>query len=350
MLTQVGLKLLQLLPAEAAHNASLTALKLGLGRLRAPASDPKLAVQVLGQNFPNPLGLAAGYDKNADVPDAMLALGLGFVEVGTVTPLPQAGNPKPRLFRLRADRAVINRMGFNNHGLEALVAKLNARRGRPGIVGVNIGANKDSTDRIHDYVTGLRAVAGFASYITINISSPNTPGLRGLQDPAQLEDLLGRLIEARRDCASLVPLMLKIAPDLSDEAISDIVALAIGAGIDGMIISNTTIARPASLQDAQASQTGGLSGAPLFDPSTHALRIAARASAGRLVLIGAGGISSAAHAYAKFQAGAHLVQLYSALAYDGPELIRRILNELPELMARDGFESIGAVTRAAHLD
>ena len=350
MLTRLGLRLLQLLPAETAHNASLAALKLGLAGTRASSSGPGLAVQVLGRNFPNPLGLAAGYDKNAGVPDAMLGLGFGFVEVGTVTPLPQAGNPKPRLFRLSADRAVINRMGFNNHGLVALFAKLKARRHRPGIVGVNIGANKDSADRIHDYVTGLRAVAGLASYITINISSPNTPGLRGLQDPAQLEDLLNRLIAARQDCGSLVPLMLKIAPDLSDEAIGEIAALAIGVGIDGMIISNTTIARPAGLRDAQASQTGGRSGAPLFEPSTHALRVAARASAGRLVLIGAGGISSAAQAYAKFQAGAHLVQLYSALAYDGPDLIARILDGLPELLARDGFENIAAVTRAAHLD
>ena len=348
MLTRLGLNLLQLLPAETAHNASLRALKLGFAVTSAPARDPRLAVQVLGQNFPNPVGLAAGYDKNADVPDAMLALGLGFVEVGTVTPLPQAGNPKPRLFRLSADRAVINRMGFNNQGLSALVSKLSARQKRPGIVGVNIGANKDSPDRIHDYVTGLRAVAGFASYVTINISSPNTPGLRGLQDPAQLEDLLGRLIVARAECASIVPLVLKIAPDLSDEAIGEIVDLAIRAGIDGMIISNTTIARPAGLRDPQAGEAGGLSGAPLFDPSTNALRIAARASAGRLVLIGAGGISSAEQAYAKFQAGAHLVQLYSALAYDGPDLITRILTGLPELMARDGFDSIPAVTRAAY--
>ena len=346
-LSQFALPFLRQLPAELAHRATILGLKSGLGPRQRMADPPSLEVVALGLTFPNPLGLAAGFDKNGEVPDAMLGLGLGHVEVGTITPRPQAGNPKPRLFRLTEDRAVINRMGFNNDGLDVLVARLRARRDRGGIVGANIGANKDSTDRIADYVIGLKAVIGLCSYVTINISSPNTPGLRGLQDRQALEELLGRLIDTRSQLQTSTPLVLKIAPDLSAEAVEEIVAISIAAGIDGLIATNTTIARPDYLKSHHAAETGGLSGAPLMGPATETLAIAAKAAAGRLVMIGAGGVRSGLDAYEKLKAGADLVQLYTGLVFEGPDLVRSIKHELEALLRRDGIERPSHIRAAA---
>lgn len=343
---RLALPLIRAFAPETAHGLTLAALRLGLAGADRRPDPPALGVRALGLDFPNPIGLAAGFDKNGEVPDAMLALGFGFVEVGTVTPRPQAGNPKPRLFRLDADRAVINRMGFNNAGLAALRDRLARRQGRPGILGGNIGANKDAADRIADYVTGFEALAGLCAYLTVNVSSPNTPGLRGLQDRAALEDLLGRLTEARARSGRPAPLLLKIAPDLEDEAMDEIVAVALAAGIEGLIISNTTIARPPHLRDPRRREAGGLSGAPLMAPSTAILARAARAARGRLVLVGAGGVASGADAYAKIRAGASLVQLYSALVYDGPALVGRIKRDLAACLARDGFSDVASARDA----
>lgn len=344
-----GAAALRLIPAERAHDLSLSFLQWGLApREKTPARE-RLATNLAGIPLANPLGLAAGYDKNAAAPDALLGMGFGFVECGTITPLPQAGNPKPRLFRLTADGAVINRMGFNNQGLAAVLARLSARQGAKGVVGVNVGANKDSQDRAADYVTGLSAAWAFASYITANISSPNTPGLRGLQEGGALDKLLARLAEARATATKQhgpKPLFLKIAPDLDEEAITGIVEAAIKHGLSGLIVSNTTIARPETLRSPHKAEAGGLSGAPLFEPSTAALRTAALAANGRLALIGAGGISTGAHALQKIKAGASAVQLYSALALQGPGLIPRILAELDDALTREGFSSLSAALGA----
>ncbi len=328
--------LLHRLDPEQAHSATIAALKW-LPRLPTRPLDASLVQKLFGLAFPSPIGLAAGFDKNAEVPDAMLSLGFGFVEVGTLTPRPQPGNPKPRLFRLTEDAAVINRLGFNNQGLAAAVARLQ-RRKPCGVVGVNLGANKDSDDRIADYVQGITAVRHFANYITINISSPNTPGLRALQSRAALEDLIARCQAARGDVA--VPLLVKIAPDLATADVDDIASIALASQIDGLIVSNTTLARPDSLRDPQATEAGGLSGAPLFAPSTDMLRQVAMATGGRVPLIGVGGVASAAQAYAKIRNGASLVQLYSGLVYHGPGLARQIVRDLPALLARDGFRHI----------
>lgn len=347
LIHDLGAGALRHLPPETAHTLSLSLLEAGLGpTMRA---TPGLETTLAGLDLPNPLGLAAGYDKNAVAPDALLAMGLGFVEVGTITPLPQAGNAKPRLFRLKADGAVINRMGFNNEGLDAAIARLAARAGRGGVVGVNVGANKDSADRAGDYVAGLTAAWPHASYITANISSPNTPGLRGLQEGGALEELLGRLAAARGQATAAMgakPLFLKIAPDLDDEAIGGIVEACVSHGLTGLIVSNTTIARPPSLTAPHRAEPGGLSGAPLFGPSTKALRIAAQAAQGRLVLIGAGGVASGAAALAKLKAGASAVQLYSALALQGPGLVPRVLKELKAALAAEGFTSVAAAVGA----
>ena len=326
------------LDPEDAHTLAIAALKLGLGP-RAPADDPILATDLAGLSLPNPVGLAPGFDKNAEVFGPMLRAGFGFAECGTVTPLAQAGNPRPRLFRLTEDRAVINRMGFNNEGLEAFAARL-ARRGR-GVVGANIGANKDSEDRLNDYSNALRRLWGMASYITINISSPNTPGLRALQTKDALEDLLGRIVATADSLPAGVsaPMFLKVAPDLDDaeiEAIADTVA---DNGLDGVIVSNTTLSRPA-LQSGLREEAGGLSGAPLFSLSTAVLRRFRAAADRRFVLIGAGGVSSGADAYAKIRAGACAVQLYSALAYEGPGLVVRIKRDLAQRLRADGFRSV----------
>jgi len=347
MLIDTGAALMRLLPPETAHRATLSLLGAAGPLLpRAAADDARLAVDVLGLAFPNPIGLAAGFDKDAQVPDAMLRLGLGFVECGTVTPRPQGGNPRPRLFRLREDRAVINRMGFNNRGMEAMAARL-ATRKRTGVLGLNIGANKDSADRPNDYRLGFARLAGFADYVTVNISSPNTPGLRGLQNRDELTRLLGIVTEERARLGLKVPLLLKIAPDIDAAALDDIASVVLASGIEGIILTNTTIARPA-LKSANAHESGGLSGAPLFTPSTAILK-AMRARVGtRLVLVGAGGVASGADAYAKIRAGASLVQLYTALAFDGPGLIARIKQELLALVVRDGFARVGDAIGADH--
>jgi dihydroorotate dehydrogenase len=294
------------------------------------------------------VGLAAGFDKDAEVPDAMLAAGFGFVECGTVTPLPQAGNPRPRLFRLREDRAVINRMGFNNLGLDAFAGRL-AGRPRRGIVGANLGANKDAVDRVADYVAGLRRVAGLCDYVTINVSSPNTPGLRALQTRAALDELLGRLAEVRAETGRaspvvLPPVFLKVAPDLDADEPAEIAAAVRRHGFDGIIVSNTTVERPPSLRSAHAVETGGLSGAPLMSRSTAILR-AFRDADAKLPLIGVGGVASGADAYAKLRAGADAVQLYSALVYDGPGLVQRIKHELAALLRAGGFASVAELGR-----
>jgi dihydroorotate dehydrogenase len=338
LLHSLATRALRLLDPEDAHGLAVRALEAGLGP-RAGRDDPILAAEVAGLSLPNPIGLAPGFDKNAQVFGPMLRAGFGFVECGTVTPKPQAGNPRPRLFRLTEDRAVINRMGFNNQGLEAFAARL-ARRG-PGMVGANIGANKDSEDRIGDYVTCLERLWGLASYFTINISSPNTPGLRALQTRAALEELLGRLAEARDALPreGLVPMFLKVAPDLQEGEVEAIVETVAANGLAGIIVSNTTVTRP-PLSSAHAAETGGLSGAPLKALSTQKLREFAAASGGRLALIGAGGVACGDDAYAKIRAGASAVQLYSALVFEGPGLVARIKRELAARLRADGFTQL----------
>lgn len=334
----LGAKALTLLPPETAHNTTISLLRAGLGA-KAVVDDPRLNISVAGLDFANPLGLAAGFDKNAEAPNAMLDLGFGFVEVGAVTPLPQPGNPRPRNFRLRADAGVINRYGFNNDGLPAMAARLTVRE-RRGIVGVNLGANKESEDRAEDYVKGVRALAGLVDFYTVNISSPNTPGLRALQDKAALEDLMRRVLAARGEAAPATPVFLKVAPDLSDEDKADIAAVASIMALDGLIVSNTTIDRPAGLASANAAEAGGLSGRPLFAMSTRLLREFNEALAGGVPLIGVGGVSCARDAYEKILAGASLVQLYTAMIYEGPSLPSRILKDLPGFFEADGFKTV----------
>jgi dihydroorotate dehydrogenase len=350
-LHDVVARALHALDPEDAHGLAIKGLKLGLGPRDAGPDDPILAVQLAGLSLPNCIGLAAGFDKNAEVPDAMLAAGFGFVEAGTVTPLAQAGNPRPRLFRLTEDQAVINRMGFNNGGLEPFAARLSARKSRGGVVGANIGANKDATDRIQDYVTGLTRLWGLSDYFTANISSPNTPGLRALQTKAALEELLGRLAEARAGLKARsgrdYPIFLKVAPDLEDGEVEAIVETVVGAKLDAIIVSNTTIARPDSLKSPLAGESGGLSGAPLLEPSTAVLKRFHAAAAGRVALIGAGGVASGADAYAKIRAGAQAVQLYSALVYGGPGLVVRIKRELAARLRADGFAAVQDAVGAA---
>lgn len=331
---------LRMLPAETAHRATVRLACVFSPILPAAApDDSRLGIELLGLRFSNPIGLAAGFDKDAQAPDAMLKFGFGFVECGTLTPRPQPGNPKPRLFRLARDRAVVNRLGFNNRGVDDAARRL-ARRGRHGIVGINIGANKDSADRIADYATGFERLAPFADYVAINVSSPNTPGLRGLQNRDELRRLLLTLTQVRARHELRMPLLLKIAPDLDEHAMDDIAREVLDCAIEGLIVSNTTLARSASLKSANARQAGGLSGEPLFEPSTRVLAEMRRRVGARLVLVGVGGVSSGAGAYAKIRAGASLVQLYTALAYEGPGLVARIKRELLECLARDGFSHI----------
>lgn len=320
---------------ERAHRLTVRALALA-GR-RGPPAAGALAIDVAGLGFPNPLGMAAGFDKDAEVPDQLLGLGFGFAEVGSITPRPQAGNPRPRLFRLVEDRAVINRMGFNNGGAELARDRLVRRAGRPGIVGINVGANKDSEDRIADYVAMTRVMAPLASYLAVNISSPNTPGLRALQDEGALTGLLDAVIEARGTAGP--PVFLKVAPDLESADIDAIARIALDRKLGALIVSNTTITRPALLS-ANARETGGLSGAPLRDLAQQRLRDFRKATGGAMPLVGVGGIASAEDAWARIRAGASLVQLYSAMVYGGPGLPRRILRGLEALMRRDGFASI----------
>jgi len=331
------------LDAETAHGLALRALKSGLLPADRRPDPPSLAVRIWDRTLANPIGLAAGFDKNAEVSDALLDIGFGLVEIGSVTPRPQAGNPRPRLFRLAEDRGVINRMGFPGQGLDAARSRL-ATRPRRGFVGVNVGANKDSTDRAADYVACGAALAPYADYLVCNVSSPNTPGLRNLQGRTQLADLLKRVQDAI--AARPVPLLVKIAPDATDEDLDDIVAVCRELRMDGVIIGNTTLSRPPSLRSPRREEAGGLSGAPLMALSTDVLRRTARRVERQFPLIGCGGIGSGADAYAKIRAGASLVQLYSAMVYDGPPLIRRIKDELAALLARDGFASVGEAVGA----
>jgi dihydroorotate dehydrogenase len=317
------------LDAETAHKATIAALRIA--PLPPCGPDPASAgVEAFGLRFPNRIGLAAGFDKNAEVPDAMLRLGFGFVEVGGVTPRPQAGNPRPRAFRLAADEAVINRYGLNSDGMDVVRERLAARRGRPGIIGVNVGPNKDAEDRTAEYVALVRCLAPVVDYVSLNVSSPNTPGLRDMQGRAALDAMLARVTEARDALAGKrAPLLLKIAPDVGMAELDDIVSVALARGLDGMIVGNTTVSRPENLREtALAKEAGGLSGKPLFELSTHVLRETARRVEGRFPLIGVGGIDSPAAARAKLEAGATLVQLYTGLVFKGPGLVGQIRKEL----------------------
>ncbi|MGB7373587.1 quinone-dependent dihydroorotate dehydrogenase [Pontixanthobacter sp.] len=327
------------LEPERAHSLTIAGLKALPPR--NPPARGKLAINIAGIDFPNPVGIAAGFDKNAEVPDALLGLGFGFAEVGSITPLPQAGNPKPRLFRLAQDRAVINRMGFNNGGGEAAAQRLAQRRSRGGVVGINIGANKDSPDRIADYAQMTTLMAPLATYLAVNISSPNTPGLRALQDESALVALLDAVVGARAAAVTpeKPPIFLKVAPDLMPRDIDAITRIAMEKGLGGLIVSNTTISRP-SLQSHHVAQSGGLSGAPLRPLALQRIRDFRTATGGALPLIGVGGIGSADDAWERIRAGASLVQLYSALVYEGPGLANKISRGLLRLMARDGFSTI----------
>jgi dihydroorotate dehydrogenase len=337
--------------AERAHGLAVLALKLGLVP-RDRETDPGLLRQSLfGLTFVNPIGIAAGFDKNGEVVAPLFRLGFGFVEVGSVTPRPQPGNPRPRLFRLTADRAVINRMGFNNRGIAAMAGRLQGRNTAQGIVGINLGKNKDQADAAADYTEGTRLLGSGADYLVINVSSPNTPGLRALQSRDALAGLIEAVLAARANLMRRPPLLLKIAPDLTDADRQDIAEVARASGLDGLIVSNTTIARPAGLDPRFAQEAGGLSGRPLLAPATEILRDLYRRTGGKLPIIGVGGISSAEDAYAKIRAGASLVQLYTALVFEGPGLVRRIKDGLAALLARDGFgniaEAVGADTRGS---
>ena len=339
------------LDAERAHHLALAALQhlpaRLLGGAPAPACDP-LAITVAGLQFPNPVGMAAGLDKDAHVPDALLGVGFGFAEVGSITPLPQPGNPKPRLFRLVEDRAVINRMGFNNGGAAAAATRLAARAHKGGIVGINLGANKDATDRIADYATGARTFAPLASYLAVNVSSPNTPGLRALQDPAALEALLEGVIAARDATGSTPPVFLKVAPDLLPADIDAIARIAIEQRLGGLIISNTTVTRP-PLRSAHAGETGGLSGTPLKDLALERLRDFRKATGAAVPLVGVGGIANADDAWARICAGASLVQLYSAMVYEGPGIAHTIARGLEARLAASGFATLAEAVGSANV-
>lgn len=341
--------LIRLLDPETGHRLAIRSLAAGLVPAGRPFRNAVLETTLWNREFPNPLGTAAGFDKNAEAVDATLRQGFGFAEVGTVTPRPQPGNPRPRLFRLMADEAVVNRMGFNNDGLEAVLARLGARR-RNGIVGVNVGKNRDSTDAQADYVAGVRAAAALADFLVLNVSSPNTPGLRGLQKKSELGSLLEAALTARDSAASdnRPPVLVKVAPDLSEEELADIAATCLETGIDGIVATNTTITRPEDLRGREAGEEGGLSGRPLFDLSTRILHALYRLTEGRIPLIGVGGISSGADAYAKIRAGASLVQLYSAMVFHGPGIANRINRDLAALLRRDGYAGVREAVGADH--
>ena len=342
-LTDIGAALLRTLDPETAHQLAIKALQIA--PLPAPAADdPVLRTRLAGLDLPNPVGLAAGLDKNGEALHGLARLGFGFVECGSVTPLAQPGNPKPRLFRLYEDRAIINRMGFNNAGLEAFAERL-ADRPKTAVIGANLGANKDTEDKAADYVAGLTRLKGLADYVTVNVSSPNTPGLRALQGRAALDDLLGRLAAARGDDPT--PVFLKIAPDLTADEIGLIVEASLDHGLDALIVSNTTLDRPADLRSRDRGEAGGLSGAPLRARALDALRAAADASAGRLPLIAVGGIDSGAEAWARIRAGASAIQIYSALIYEGPGLVSRIKRQLAERLRAEGFSTVSEAVGTA---
>jgi len=337
-----------LLPPETAHTLTITLLKNGLVTAKQKKPDaPILQTDLLGLSFPNPVGLAAGFDKNADVMDQMLAAGFGWVEAGTVTPEPQSGNEKPRIFRLPENHAVINRLGFNNNGLAPFVEKFRKRKGKNGIVGANVGANKNAEDRTEDYVTGIKALNGLPSYFTVNISSPNTPGLRALQSKEALQDLLTRVIAAR-DLGAATPILLKIAPDLTEQDKKDIAEVALLSKIDGLIISNTTISRPDELMGKYRKETGGLSGEPLMPLSTQTLYDMYALTKGKVPLVGVGGIASGEDAYRKICAGASLVQVYTGMIYQGIGLVSKIKEGLETALRRDGFSSVQDAVGADH--
>jgi dihydroorotate dehydrogenase len=344
-----SLPLLRWFDPEDAHRLAIQGLKL-LPPIRPRPDDAKLAVRAFGLNFPNPIGMAAGFDKNAEAPDALFRLGFGFVEIGTVTPKPQVGNPRPRLYRLERDEAVINRLGFNNDGAEAVLRRLAGRAHLSGILGVNVGANKDSPDRIADYVKLIETFAPVASYFTVNVSSPNTPGLRNLQQAAALDDLLAKVIDARervRQNAGDSPVLLKIAPDLSLAELDDVVHIARSRRVDGMIVANTTTMRPPTLRElARAKEQGGLSGRPLFRLSTRMVAETYVRAEGAFPLIGVGGIDSGGAALTKIRAGASLIQLYSSLIYKGLGLVDDIKNDLASTLLRTGRDSLSEIVGA----
>ena len=344
-----SLPLLRWFDPEDAHRMAIQGLRL-LPPIRLRPDDPKLAVRAFGLNFPNPLGMAAGFDKSAEVPDALLRLGFGFVEIGSVTPRPQGGNPRPRIFRLERDEAVINRMGFNNDGADVVLRRLAARAHHGGIVGVNVGANKDSPDRVADYVKLIEVFAPVASYFTVNISSPNTPGLRNLQQASILDDLLARVIDARervRVKAGDSPVLLKIAPDLSLAELDNVVHVARSRRVDGMIVANTTVARPSSLREqARAGEQGGLSGRPLFRLSTRMVAETYVRAEAAFPIIGVGGIDSGGAALTKIRAGASLIQLYSSLVYKGLRLVEDIKSDLSSTLLRTGRDSLSEIVGA----
>lgn len=344
-----SLPLLRWFDPEDAHRMAIQGLRL-LPPIRLRPDDPKLAVRAFGLNFPNPIGMAAGFDKSAEAPDALLRLGFGFVEIGSVTPKPQAGNPRPRIFRLERDEAVINRMGFNNDGADAVLRRLAARAHHGGIVGVNVGANKDSPDRVADYVKLIEVFAPVASYFTVNISSPNTPGLRNLQQASILDDLLARVIDARervRAEAGDSPVLLKIAPDLSLAELDNVVHVARSRRVDGMVVANTTLARPSTLREqARAGEQGGLSGRPLFRLSTRMVAETYVRAEAAFPIIGVGGIDSGGAALTKIRAGASLIQLYSSLVYKGLRLVEDIKSDLSSTLLRTGRDSLSEIVGA----
>lgn len=339
LLESLGLGLMRRMDPERAHGLALKALTSGLAPLPGPVTSPRLACTLAGMPLPNPVGLAAGFDKNATAIAQLSRAGFGFLEVGAATPLPQPGNPKPRLFRLAEDRAAINRFGFNNDGMEAIAGRLAARSRGPVPVGLNLGANKTSDNRAADFARVLAACGPHVDFATVNVSSPNTERLRDLQGPAALSALLDGVMQARAALARPIPVFLKIAPDLSEEDLAGIAQVALSAGLSGIIATNTTLSRE-GLKSAHAGEAGGLSGAPLFEKSTRVLARLSQLTEGQLPLVGVGGISSAEEAYAKIRAGASSVQLYTAMVYQGLSLAARIARGLDGLLARDGFASV----------
>lgn len=339
LIERIGLGALHRMDPEKGHGLSLQALRMGLVPLPGHRTGPRLATNIAGLSLPNPVGLAAGFDKNAVALGPLSRTGFGFLEVGAATPRPQPGNPPPRLFRLTEDRAVINRFGFNNEGAEAIAARLAAKGALPVPVGLNLGANKDSEDRAGDFARVLALCGPHVDFATVNVSSPNTEKLRDLQGPAALAALLGRVMEARAALPVRVPIFLKIAPDLNPEEIAAIAEVALASGLDAIIATNTTLSRE-GLKSAAKGEAGGLSGAPLFEKSTRTLALLSRETGGRIPLIGVGGIGSAAQALEKIRAGASAVQLYSALVYEGMSLVPKILQEMDTALALEGLGSV----------
>lgn len=349
--SRLALDVLRRLDPETAHRLTLWGLRRNLAWVSSKPDDPVLQISLWGRDFTNPLGLAAGFDKDAMAMAPLLALGFGCIEVGTVTPRPQAGNPRPRIFRLSRDEAIINRIGFAGDGMSAVAARLAAWRGRSGgLLGANVGKNRDSADAAADYASAAAALAPYADYLAINVSSPNTPGLRSLQDRQALESIIARVTGAVADAHAgrIPPLLVKIAPDLGAADLADIAAVATSGAIQGLIVGNTTVARPAGLRGRHKSEVGGLSGRPLFAPSTAVLAEMYRLTGGRVPLIGVGGIASAEDAYAKIRAGASLLQLYTALVYQGPALIQAIKDGLVQSLRRDGFARLSDAVGADH--